>query len=83
LHSSEKSRDVHHSRGRVGTLLIDTRFWKAVSRKAHDWIGEHPEEARALGLLCQPGEWNTPPNDAETARLRAVIRGQRNGNDNE
>lgn len=67
------SEDVHHSRGRAGTLLLDVRFWKAVARKSHDWIQAHPEEARARGLLCQPGEWNRPPRDAETARLRALM----------
>lgn len=74
VRSSDKSRDIHHSRGRMGTLLIDTRFWKAVSRRAHEWIGQNPVEARSLGLLCQPGEWNNPPKDAETTRLRGIIK---------
>lgn len=69
-----KSRDVHHSRGRAGTLLIDVRFWKAVSRRGHYWIDDHPKEARAMGLLCEPGEWNRPPRDAETARLKQLMR---------
>lgn len=65
-------------RGRAGTLLIDVRFWKAVSREAHDWIQAHPVEARAEGLLCGPGEWNVAPRDAETARLRALLYGNDN-----
>lgn len=52
--------DVHHSRGKIGALLCDMRFWIPVCRNCHDWIGSNPEEARSLGLLCQPGEWNTP-----------------------
>lgn len=52
--------DVHHSRGRAGSLLIDERFWIPVCRRAHNWIQANPERARALGLLCQPGEWNVP-----------------------
>jgi hypothetical protein len=52
--------DVHHTRGRLGELLNDKRFWKAVGRPCHDRIHQHPAEARAYGFLCQPGEWNTP-----------------------
>lgn len=56
-----KSRDVHHVRGRVGSLLLDERFWKAMCRQHHDWINRNPDAARELGLLAQPGEWNTTP----------------------
>jgi len=52
--------DAHHSRGRAGSLLMDKRFWIPVCRRAHAWIQDHPQEARALGLLCEPGEWNVP-----------------------
>ena len=52
--------EVHHSRGRAGDLLLDWRHWRAVCRRHHNWIGDHPAEARAFGLLCQPGLWNTP-----------------------
>lgn len=55
-----KSEDVHHTRGRVGSLLLDERFWRAVSRKGHDWIGNNMAEARKLGLLCEVGQWNVP-----------------------
>lgn len=50
--------DVHHTRGRLGPLLIDVRFFVAACRECHNWIGDHPEGARAIGLLCQPGNWN-------------------------
>ena len=53
--------DIHHRKGRAGSLLTDTRHWNAVCRTAHVWIGANPEVARAMGLLCQPGEWNTVP----------------------
>ena len=68
-----KATDIHHTRGRAGPLIIDVRFWKAVSRGGHRWIEENGEAARALGLLCQRGQWNTPPNDDETRRLRIII----------
>lgn len=52
--------DIHHQRGRVGTLLLDTRFWIAVCRSCHDWIAANPAQARAEGLLCAEGLWNVP-----------------------
>ena len=55
-----KARDVHHSRGRAGTLLLDWRYFKGVCRCCHDWIGENPTEARAEGFLCAAGLWNVP-----------------------
>ena len=52
----------HHTRGRLGPLLCDTRFWLPVCFEHHRWIHENITAARALGLICQPGEWNTPPS---------------------
>jgi hypothetical protein len=57
---STKAKDIHHLRGRSNNLLLDQRHWKAVCRPHHDWIGAHPKEARALGMLCEKGLWNTP-----------------------
>ena len=53
-----ESEDVHHVRGRIGRLLRDRRWWKAVCREAHDWIHGNPNLARALELLAEPGQWN-------------------------
>lgn len=60
----------HHQRGRLGSLLMDERFWIPVSSAGHARIGTGPEwarrtfafltDGRALTLLCQRGEWNTP-----------------------
>ena len=52
-----RSTDIHHTRGRAGRLLLNEKFWLAVSRKAHEWIHLNQNEARALGLLCRRGEW--------------------------
>lgn len=41
--------DVHHMKGRVGSLYLDVRFWLAVSREGHKWIEEHPKEAKKKG----------------------------------
>lgn len=53
----DKQISVHHTRGRVGTLLCDERFWLALCDHCHRWVHDNPEEARSVGLLCQPGEW--------------------------
>lgn len=47
--TGEKTTDVHHKKGRLGKLLLDQRFWLAVSRKGHKWIEENPLEAKKLG----------------------------------
>jgi len=51
--------EVHHTRGRIGTLLNDERYWLAVSRIGHRWIHEHPQAARERGWLAERGSWGT------------------------
>lgn len=54
------AQDIHHMKGRTGyadewarehgiTLLMDKRFWLAVSRKGHIEIGENPKLALEKG----------------------------------
>jgi hypothetical protein len=50
--------DIHHKRGRIGALLMDQRYWLAVSRRGHTWIHDNPDAARSLGWLCERGDWN-------------------------
>lgn len=73
-----QATEVHHFAGRAGKLLLEEKLWEPVCRKCHRSIHENPAEARRLGLLAQPGQWNkqpdTPPRDAETERLRELIR---------
>jgi hypothetical protein len=64
---------IHHSRGRSGTLLIDGRFFKGVCLSGHEFIADHPDMARRLGLLAQRGDWGRAPDDAETRRLKSLI----------
>jgi hypothetical protein len=45
-----KAVDVHHSKGRIGSLLNEVKFWIPVSRICHRWIEENPTEAKELGL---------------------------------
>lgn len=57
---TKKATDLHHRRGRSGSLLMDSRHWMAACRACHNWIGDHPEEARAKGWIAAKGLWNTP-----------------------
>ena len=52
--------DVHHTRGRAGSLLLDERFWIPACRRCHDWIRSNVIEARSRALLCAEGLWNVP-----------------------
>ncbi|HEX2656105.1 MAG TPA: HNH endonuclease signature motif containing protein [Xanthobacteraceae bacterium] len=45
------SRDVHHKNGRYGSAYLDENTWMALCRKCHDWVHQHPREAREQGLL--------------------------------
>lgn len=43
------STDVHHKKGRIGSLFLDTEFWMPVCRECHQWIETHPVEAKEKG----------------------------------
>ena len=45
------SKDVHHKAGR-GRNLNNVETWCAVCRPCHNWIHNHPKQARELGLLA-------------------------------
>lgn len=55
---------IHHTRGRVGSLLCDTRHFLAICLSCHREIGDRPDWARSVGLLCRRGLWNTPDRTA-------------------
>lgn len=56
-HRAGKQLDVHHKRGRSGSLLLRAEYWMAVCRWCHEWIHNCPELARQRGWLAQRGEW--------------------------
>lgn len=58
---SNKLSEVHHTRGRAGSLLLDERFWMAASKAGHRFIHENVELAREHGWICEKGLWNKPP----------------------
>lgn len=43
--------DIHHIRGRRDAMLLDERYWLAVSREGHDAIHQNPNKAREMGWL--------------------------------
>jgi hypothetical protein len=47
-----ESRDVelHHCKGRIGSLLTDNRYFKSLCRKHHVFCEMNPREAKELGL---------------------------------
>jgi hypothetical protein len=46
-----RSEEVHHMKGRAGSLYLDERYWMAVSAKAHAEITNNPTWARAKGYI--------------------------------
>lgn len=49
--SGESACDVHHTKGKIGELLFDTRFWLPGSRKCHRLIDEKTGEAKERGVV--------------------------------
>ncbi len=66
-----RATECHHVRGRTGTLLIDKRFWIPVCTAGHAWIHEEIQAARAQGFIQK---WGQAPRDAETRRLRDIMK---------
>jgi hypothetical protein len=68
---------LHHQRGRNATLLIDERFWMSVCDFHHvtspTSIHKTPRAAEKAGYLYPRGQFNVPPPDDETRRLRGII----------
>lgn len=48
-----KSTEIHHMKKPKCKYLNDETTWLAVSRWAHNWIEDHKNIARELGLLCK------------------------------
>lgn len=45
-----KATDCHHSRGKVGDLLTDKRYFKALCRSCHNYIETHPSQSKEMGF---------------------------------
>lgn len=46
-----KSTEIHHRAGRIGANFLNEATWLPVCRAAHDWIHQHPSDARRRGWL--------------------------------
>lgn len=47
--TGKPTTDIHHMKGRVGSLYLDTRYWVALSREGHKFVEENPEWAKDNG----------------------------------
>lgn len=36
--------DVHHLRGRIGSLMLDENNWAPMCRSCHAWVTDHPND---------------------------------------
>jgi len=53
MYTDKPSTEIHHSAGRRGDMLLDTRYWFALSREAHVYIHANPEWAEDKGYLVK------------------------------
>lgn len=47
--TGKPTTDIHHKKGRVGELFLDTKYWVALSREGHRFVEENPEWAKENG----------------------------------
>lgn len=47
---TDYSTDIHHMSGKIGDLLTDERYFKALCRSCHQYVETHPEIAKEKGL---------------------------------
>ncbi len=48
-----RATEIHHVRGRVGTLLTDTNYFMAVSAEGHRWIHANPKQSYERGYMLK------------------------------
>lgn len=46
----QPATELHHMRGRIGSLLTDPRWYRALCNRHHREVETHPEDAKKLGL---------------------------------
>lgn len=47
--TKQPTTDIHHMKGRVGSLFLDTKYWVALSREGHKFVEENPIWAKENG----------------------------------
>lgn len=48
--TKQQTTEVHHQKGRIGKLLLDQRFWIALSTEGHRQVELNPEWAKENGF---------------------------------
>jgi len=51
IFKNKLSTEVHHLKGRIGSLLLNTEFWISVSSEGHKFIHENDRWSRKRGYL--------------------------------
>lgn len=47
---TDYATDIHHMSGKIGDLLTDERYFKALCRSCHTFVENNPEVAKEKGL---------------------------------
>lgn len=47
--TGQPTTDIHHKKGRTGSLFLDEKYWVALSREGHKQVEENPEWAKENG----------------------------------
>jgi hypothetical protein len=66
-----QATDVHHSMGRGKSFMLDVATYKALCRRCHQHVTDHPTEAYELGLTLHT--WEDPPIMPATAVCRSCF----------
>lgn len=71
--TGKETTEVHHKKGRTGSLFLDERYWLAVSREGHIQIENNPEWAKEKGYsldrLSKEGIKPIEPNTKQDWRI--------------
>ena len=47
--TGEEATTIHHKKGRLGDLYLDTRYWIALSMRGHETVENSPQWAKEMG----------------------------------
>lgn len=50
VYPNRASTQIHHTRGRLGDMLCNIKWWLPLSWEGHRWIHDNPAEARLRGF---------------------------------
>jgi hypothetical protein len=47
--TGQEATTIHHKKGRLGNLYLDTKFWVALSMEGHEFVEKNPIWAKENG----------------------------------